>query len=80
MAASSAERQAAYRARQQRQYGVRLNLYLPEDAGRMLKRLARHNGLSQADMIAALIRAADQAAADALADDAAISDYYGVTP
>lgn len=76
MAKSLAERQAAYRARRKGDHSVRLNLYLTEDAGRQLKRLAHQRGQSRAAVLADLIRAADESAQDALADEAAIAAYF----
>lgn len=79
MTATPAERQASYRARQQRAYSRRLNLYLPEDAGNALERLARHNNMTQADVIAKLLLLEDRDTAASL-PDTAIDTYYGVRP
>ena len=73
---SPAERQAAYRARRRSEYGFRVSLFLPETAGRQLQRLARHEGLTQAELLAKLLADADAAVLDTL-DDHGIAGYFG---
>jgi len=54
-----------------------LQVWLPEDAGNALRRLARHHGSGQADLIARLVMDAD---AEAVADvpDDQLDTYYGI--
>jgi hypothetical protein len=74
---SAAERQAAHRARQRQTYSHRVNTWLPEDAGRALKRLARHHGISQAELIARLVLAEEESLAAGIADDQLDRYYHG---
>ena len=84
---TASERQAAYRARVQAGEGGialnaedpgqgarRLDLFLPTGEALALRRLARHKGVSQAQIMADLIAKADRQAT-AKMDDEAFSEY-----
>ena len=67
-AKSNAERQAEYRARRAR--GSRaLHLWLDDADKLALKRLARHWGISQAEVVARLVREADKEVLDGMEDE-----------
>lgn len=84
---TASDRQAAYRARAQageggialntedpRQGARRIDLFLPTGEALALRRLARHKGVSQAQIVADLIAKADRQAT-AKMDDTAFTDY-----
>ncbi len=84
---SASERQAAFRARAMRGEGGialrtsdpgqgarRIDLLLPTGAALALRRLARHKGMSQAQVLADLIVQADARVASRL-DDAQLDEY-----
>lgn len=84
---SASERQAAFRARAMRGEGGialrasdpgqgarRIDLFLPTGAALALRRLARHKGMSQAQVLADLIVQADQRVASRM-DDAEMDEY-----
>ncbi len=84
---SAAERQAAFRARAMRGEGGialrasdpgqgcrRIDLFLPTGAALALRRLARHKGMSQAQVLADLIVRADERMASRM-DDAQLDEY-----
>lgn len=75
VAKSNPERQAAYRARQGR-HSRAVHLWLAGSDKGALKRLARRRGLTQVELIAALLRQAEDAATAGM-DDGQIDDYYG---
>ncbi len=84
---TASERQAAYRARASRGEGGialgtddpgqgarRVDLFLPTRAALALRRLARHKGVSQAQIMADLITKADHQATKNM-DEAMLDDY-----
>ena len=84
---TASERQAAYRARARRgEGGIALNtddpgqgarrvdLFLPTSAALALRRLARHKGVSQAQIVADLITKADHQATKSM-DDEVMAEY-----
>ena len=84
---SASERQAAFRARARRGEGGialhtsdpgqgarRVDLFLPTGAALALRRLARHKGMSQAQVLADLIVQADARVANRM-DDAQLDEY-----
>lgn len=84
---TASERQAAYRSRAMRgEGGIALNtddpgqgarrvdLFLPTSAALALRRLARHKGVSQAQILANLIAKADQQATRNM-DEEALDEY-----
>ncbi|MGB7964116.1 MAG: hypothetical protein WCF12_14330 [Propionicimonas sp.] len=74
VAKSSAERQAAYRARQGRRAQA-VQLWLADSDKGALRRLARHRAMSQAELVAALLRQAETEATAGM-DDGQIDDYF----
>jgi hypothetical protein len=75
-AKSNAERQAAYRARRERSARA-VHLWLADSEKGALKRLARHRGVSQAELVAGLLRRAEDEATAGM-DDGQFNGYYGV--
>jgi hypothetical protein len=76
VAKSGAERQAAYRARQGRRSRA-VSLWLADSDKGALKRLARHRGVPQGELVASLLRRAEVEATAGM-DVGQIDDYYGV--
>lgn len=81
MAMTTAERQAAYRARRDDGEGERrLNAWVSVGAMLALKRLARRDAVTEKGMIQRLILAADDAVLKTLElDTAGWDEYFGVT-
>lgn len=79
MGLSAAERQRAYRARRNEGEGDRrLNTWVTMGAYLALRRLARHSGGSQREVLQRLISDADDAILrDLDPDSAAWADYFG---
>lgn len=75
MAQSNAERQAAYRKRQQDGEGERLNMVISPTAGAALKRLAAHHGATQRRVLEVLLAEAEAVLLSTLSP-AEQSDYY----
>jgi hypothetical protein len=82
MPKTTRERQAAYRSRRHDGDGeYRLNTWLSSQASFALRRLARHQGLSQRAVLERLVIDADQAIFDALEFETPEWEaYLGVTP
>ena len=82
MPKTTRERQAAYRSRRHDGDGDRrLNTWLSSQAAFALRRLARHQGLSQRAVLERLVIEADQAILDALEfETPEWAAYLGVTP
>ena len=80
MAATSAQRQAAYRQRAKHKEVKRLNLWIDMSAAGALARLARREGVSQRAMIERLVNQADDAVYASLdLDSPEWREYEGVT-
>jgi len=73
VAKSNSERQAAFRARRSRD-AREVQLWLGDSEKLKLARLARHWGISQAEVVARLVRRADEEVVAGL-DDAAFEAY-----
>lgn len=80
MAATAAERQRAYRQRVRDGQGERINLTVSVSAKRQLERLARHQGLTQRQVLERLLADAEGAVVDGLSAKAAREYFDGVTP
>jgi hypothetical protein len=84
MAKSAAERQREYR--QRRPFAGpdgngerRINTWVSTGAANALKRLARHHGVSQREMLERLIEDADERIRKRLRSDAEWDEYFCVT-
>ncbi|MDP2100643.1 MAG: hypothetical protein Q8S52_02565 [Methylobacter sp.] len=79
VAKTSAERQREYRARKSQQWRQDLhavNLTLPVDANCALKRLAKHHGVSFSDIVAKLVKDADDLLISTMTYDSPEYDDY----
>ena len=82
MAKTSAQRQAAYRSRRNQGEGIRrLNTWISMPAYCALQRLAKHEGISQRQLIEHLLLNADDEIVERLEPDTPQGEqYFGVTP
>lgn len=77
MAQTAADRQRAYRQRQERErYASRINTWISPEAGAALGRLSSCYGVTKREMLERLITEADQSIIDAC-DDNELEDYLG---